>query len=801
MPAPDATTHRSLTLPNGLRVELCCAPRLKRSAAALRVAAGSHDVASQWPGLAHFLEHLFFLGTERFPADQKLMAYVQRHGGQLNASTRERTTDFFFELAPAAFAGGLARLCEMLAHPRMTLDDQLREREVLHAEFIAWSRDAASREQLKRLQPLSPLHPLRGFHAGNRFSLPVPRQAFQQALRDFYRTFYQAGQMTLSLAGPQPLDELEALARAHGGYFTKGSRVEQQMPPALLDGQREYKADTDQRQIHLMFPCEGLPEGHEQTAAFLCTWMNNTQPGGLVAQLRERGVIDSLKAQVVYEFAEQVLLEVEVALSDAVAGKRAPTENRAHPVGARLPATTPDQATQIQSLICHWLTFFKTHYHKLLGEHARLEQRRLAVSTALPLARHYSAQPTDLNDNAIDALLDQLTAQVNLPSTALGEINWRLPEANPFLRAPSTPISTAITLPAMTFSGALPTTGEGALYLRWTLPAPQPMLHRMLNASLKALSADAQQAGVTLAFTAYGNYWQLKLSGLAEPVPAVLEKALQLLSRPDEQTLARYGQPLTEPAPIPIRQLLATLADHFLNSTLTTETNDLQSVWASSRWIGFATGVGPALNHTLQQVPGNPDNAPIEPAGQIPGQRWRSEPSDSSENAVLLFYPTPSNSTEDEAIWRLFAHLVQAPFYQRLRVEMQLGYAVFSGFRQIAGQGGLLFGVQSPSADVEQLVGHIETFLQTLPELVAQADLPAELGTLAGQMDLGAMEIPAAAELLWQAHLCGHPQDYLERLQHSFAHLTPAMLRDAASRIALPQTARLCLANRPNPRV
>ena len=62
---PDATRH--LTLSNGLQLTLRHAPRLKRAAAAIRVHAGSHDAPAQWPGLAHFLEHLFFLGTERFP--------------------------------------------------------------------------------------------------------------------------------------------------------------------------------------------------------------------------------------------------------------------------------------------------------------------------------------------------------------------------------------------------------------------------------------------------------------------------------------------------------------------------------------------------------------------------------------------------------------------------------------------------------------------------------------------------------------------------------------------------------------
>lgn len=96
MPAPTHPRPHTETLANGLRVTLRHVPGLKRSAAALRVAAGSHDVPLAWPGLAHFLEHLLFLGTERFPASEGLMAYVQGHGGQVNASTRERTTDFFF---------------------------------------------------------------------------------------------------------------------------------------------------------------------------------------------------------------------------------------------------------------------------------------------------------------------------------------------------------------------------------------------------------------------------------------------------------------------------------------------------------------------------------------------------------------------------------------------------------------------------------------------------------------------------------------------------------------------------------
>ncbi|SER83383.1 coenzyme PQQ biosynthesis probable peptidase PqqF [Pseudomonas sp. NFACC02] len=810
MPAPDSSTHRSLTLSNGLRVSLCSAPRLKRCAAALRVAAGSHDVPEQWPGLAHFLEHLFFLGTERFAADENLMAYVQRHGGQLNASTRERTTDFFFELPAAVFAEGLERLCEMLAHPRLSMADQLREREVLHAEFIAWSRDAASRSQLKRLQPISPLHPLRWFHAGNRFSLPVPRPAFQQALQDFYRRFYQAGQMTLSLAGPQPLDALQALAETWGSYFAEGRRIDQLKPPALMDKPAGPCAEEVPGQAQLTFACEGLPPGHAQAAAFLCTWMNNAQPGGLVATLRDRGLIESLKAEVLYEFDGQVLLSVEAMLTDAFA-----TEGTPSAVGARLPAKTSDARTQVSDALFNWLTFFKAHYRQLLNEYALLAQRRLTVDGALALARHYSGETrtepglSDQEIRAVDALLEALTPQRLLQSSAEiapsspERIDWRLPEPNPFLRPGPQTESLSGPLPSFTFSEVLPATGEAAAYLRWTLPAQQPKLALMLNDSLKSLTEDARQAGVALSFSAYGNFWQLKISGLAEPVPAVLEHALYLLSQPDAQTRSRYGQPSRAPVPIPIRQLLSVLPDHFLNSVNAAEIRDLGSVWANARWIGFATGLEgptrPALTHALKLTPGLPEEKPIHPPALAPGKRWHHETSGASEDAVLVFYPSPSTLIEDEAIWRVFAHLVQAPFYQRLRVELQLGYAVFSGFRQIAGQSGLLFGVQSPSVRAEQLVDYVQSFMRTLPDLIESADLDAQITALQNQLDPGNLDSSQAAEMLWQAHLAGHSVHYLERLQHSFAHLRPEALQRAAHQVALPETTVFCLSNRPAP--
>ena len=56
-----------------------------RAAAALAVAAGCWDDPPEWPGLAHFCEHMLFMGSERHPRENAYDAFLQRHGGSDNA--------------------------------------------------------------------------------------------------------------------------------------------------------------------------------------------------------------------------------------------------------------------------------------------------------------------------------------------------------------------------------------------------------------------------------------------------------------------------------------------------------------------------------------------------------------------------------------------------------------------------------------------------------------------------------------------------------------------------------------------
>lgn len=801
MPAPDSLRPHTETLANGLRVTLRHVPGLKRSAAVLRVAAGSHDAPLAWPGLAHLLEHLFFLGTERFPAGENLMAYVQRHGGQVNARTSERTTDFFFELPPATFADGLERLGDMLAHPRLDEVDQLREREVLHAEFIAWSQDAAAQRQLALHDGLSATHPLRGFHAGNRDSLAVAQTEFQNALHDFYRRFYRSGQMTLSLAGPQSIDALKALAEQFDSHIPAGEALARPAPPSLMASSPTSYQQAREGCLDLLFAFEDLPTASPQALDFLCMWLNSSKPGGLLVTLRQPGLADSLKATALYEFAGQALLHIEFKHANAPA------------------------SAQIQPLLHDWLGFFAAQddWAPLRQEFTALLQRRQETGSALQVAR-WDCEGRDGPLLANDLVrLREILKQLHPTDNVAGQ--WQLPVPNPFLQTPSEAPRAGLIRgqtsahrglrtfaqdrsrgrrerSPMQFSQALPDNGrEGAVYLRWQLTTQAPPdFQSRLDRHLRDVQEDAHQAGVDVSFEPCADQWLLKLVGLQAPIPLVLEHLLTKLAQPLPMAQASH-----EPPPMPIRQLLKALPDHRRHirqaSALPMPDSD-QSVWTTARWDGLSIGLSAAtqgaLGPVLARVPGIAgDEASLAPAPR--GQRfWHTLQTHGEEPAVLLFCPTATPTLADEAAWRLLAQLCQTPFYQRLRVELQLGYAVFSGLKQIDGQTGMLFGVQSPSLSATQLSAHIEQFLAGLPTLLQQLDdvsLAGQQQALAAQLQSTALPCAQAAELLWQGKLAGHPSDYLEQLSAAIVYLDRTQLQMAAQRLIKAEGGWYCLSN------
>ena len=93
-------------------------PKTEKAAAALDVYVGSGDDPLERAGLAHFLEHMLFLGTEKYPAADEYQRFISTHGGNYNAYTSNINTNYFFDIDEEQLEPALDRFAQFFIAPK-----------------------------------------------------------------------------------------------------------------------------------------------------------------------------------------------------------------------------------------------------------------------------------------------------------------------------------------------------------------------------------------------------------------------------------------------------------------------------------------------------------------------------------------------------------------------------------------------------------------------------------------------------------------------------------------------------------
>ncbi|WP_031771218.1 pyrroloquinoline quinone biosynthesis protein PqqF, partial [Pseudomonas aeruginosa] len=650
----------------------------------------------------------------------------------VNASTRGRTTDYFFEVTAEHLGAGLARLIDMLARPLLDIDAQRREREVLEAEYLARSADEQTLIDAALALGLPAGHPLRRFAAGRRDSLALENDAFQRALREFHAAHYHAGNCQLWLQGPQALDELERLAQRACADLPGRAPGASPPPPPLLPFAGEALALRlpGPPRLVLGFALDALREADEQTLQAFAELLGDRSPGGLLAALGEQGLGESAALRVVHRDARQALLALTFELFDGSA------------------------AAALEAAFFDWLGALRDDAASLLAA-----RRPLLAEPTAPLERlrqRVLGLPAEIRPACLDALRADRCLRLHLDSELDGaEARW-----SAGFRLSVAPVAAAPPLTAQRHAWRfeLPSppsaAAEGALFLRWRFPGvPVRSRFLALRQALRPLCGQARLGGVEMCLEALGEDWSLSLLGPRDRLEAAVRPALaRLLAAPPDWRAS--GERLSSPGGrrsatgLPIRQLLDALPGVFGEPLA--EVDD----WRRTRWDAL---VMQAAMPDPRWMPGQAAGERLEPLPPRPG-RHRRELAVDGESALLLFCPLPTQEVPMEAAWRLLARLHEPAFQRRLRDELQLGYALFCGFREVGARRGLLFAAQSPRACPERLLEHMETFLQRSAEALAQ--LPAR--RLAGLREALADDLRRApgsfaerARRAWAEHLGG----------------------------------------------
>jgi len=211
----DNKQYKTLTLSNGLRVLLVHNEQTNKSAAALAVNVGHFSDPIDREGLAHFLEHMLFLGTKSYPDGSEYQKFISQHGGSNNAWTATEHTCFFFDIHHQYFTHALDRFSQFFINPLLSKEFVEKERENVDAEFKLKLKDDIRRLYDVHKETINQQHPFSKFSVGSIDTLADRKESdLTTEIRDFFNQHYRANIMTLVLEGPQTLDELSELAIA-----------------------------------------------------------------------------------------------------------------------------------------------------------------------------------------------------------------------------------------------------------------------------------------------------------------------------------------------------------------------------------------------------------------------------------------------------------------------------------------------------------------------------------------------------------------------------------------------------------
>ncbi|XP_055077197.1 nardilysin-like [Periophthalmus magnuspinnatus] len=190
---------------------------VRQAAAALCVAVGSFSDPDALPGLAHFLEHMVFMGSEKFPEENGFDSFLKEHGGSDNASTDCERSVFYFDVERRYFREALDRWAQFFICPLMVEDAVEREVEAVDSEFQMARPSDSQRKEMLFGSIAKPGHPMGKFLWGNAQTLKQePRDKginTYEHLRQFWTRYYTAQYMTLAVQSRECLDTLEQWVR------------------------------------------------------------------------------------------------------------------------------------------------------------------------------------------------------------------------------------------------------------------------------------------------------------------------------------------------------------------------------------------------------------------------------------------------------------------------------------------------------------------------------------------------------------------------------------------------------------
>ena len=318
----DTRTYKFVELKNGLSVLLVNDPDADKAAATLDVHIGALADPRDREGLSHFLEHMLFLGTEKYPEPGEYARFINSNGGSKNASTAMEHTTYYFEIANAQLEPALDRFSRFFIDPLFLPEFVDKERLAVDSEFSLRVKDDTRRYREAIKQTTNPDHPFSQFTVGNLETLSdTPTSTILEDVEAHFSQYYSADIMTLVIVGNHPVEDLENWAETK---FSEIKRLENApvlaRPKPFLPEQTGVKIFIntlkDDKSVRLVFALPPAQDYYlQKPVEYIVEQLRYKGPGGFYDGMNQNGQV-SYYGVTSWGPKDFTQLQINIGLSD-----------------------------------------------------------------------------------------------------------------------------------------------------------------------------------------------------------------------------------------------------------------------------------------------------------------------------------------------------------------------------------------------------------------------------------------------------------------------------------------------------
>ncbi len=280
-------------LPNGIRVITEAMPHVRTVSLGIWVATGSRYEGAAVHGISHFLEHLFFKGTQTRSALEIAQA-VDALGGQMNAFTDREHTCFYVKVLANHLPAVVEILADMLQNAALDPEAIERERQVITEEIKMYEDSPDELVQDLVAQTIWNGHPLGRSVIGTRMTVSgMAREHFIQYMEQRYRP----DNIVISAAGDIEHEAVVELFARHLGTWDGRGVTQPTEAPVLTPSTSVRTKDIEQ--VHLCLATRGLPQADD--GLYVLEVMDNVLGGGMSSRLfheirEKRGLVYTISS-------------------------------------------------------------------------------------------------------------------------------------------------------------------------------------------------------------------------------------------------------------------------------------------------------------------------------------------------------------------------------------------------------------------------------------------------------------------------------------------------------------------------